>query len=213
MSEPGAGSAPTKERILRAAEGVFAAKGFDGASTRDIAAAAGVNISSLHYHWETKERLYYAVFESIYDRLLELVRSSIPELSGGRAPDRAVIDESMGRLFDFFSANHDIVKLLVRRLLEATDRTSGIEHDILLPAWGRFASWTYLSRAELDELDARIFMLTVHSVLLLFMLDSQQFATLLGESVRSPELNVRLRRHVIGLVHTLIRSAQPAQGL
>jgi AcrR family transcriptional regulator len=204
---PAPASFPTKERILRAAEEVFAAKGFDGASTRDIAAAAAVNISSLHYHWDTKERLYYAVFESIYDRLIELVGASIPDLTGGRATDRAVIDESMGRLFDFFSANPNIVKLLVRRLLEATQHTSDIESEILLPAWSRFASWTYLSRANLDEVDARIFMLTVHSVLLLFMLDSQQFVALLGESVRSPELNDRLRRHVIGLVHALIRGA------
>ena len=56
--------ASTKARILAAAEAVFAAKGFDGASTREIAAAAGVNISSLHYHWESKETLYFAVFEN-----------------------------------------------------------------------------------------------------------------------------------------------------
>lgn len=202
-----AASSRTKERILRAAEEVFAAKGFDGASTRDIAAAAAVNISSLHYHWETKERLYYAVFESIYDRLTELVRSSISDVSHERPADKAVIDASMGRLFDFFSANPGIVKLLVRRLLEATHRTSDIEREILLPAWSQFASWTYLGRSNLEEVDARIFMLTVHSVLLLFMLDSQQFVALLGESVRSPELNDRLRRHVIGLVHTLVRGA------
>ena len=55
----------TKARILGAAEEVFAAKGFEGASTREIAAAAGVNISSLHYHWESKETLYFAVFENI----------------------------------------------------------------------------------------------------------------------------------------------------
>ena len=47
----------TKARILAAAEAVFAAKGFQGASTREIAARAGVNISSLHYHWESKETL------------------------------------------------------------------------------------------------------------------------------------------------------------
>jgi hypothetical protein len=49
-------------------------------------------------------------------------------------------------------------------------------------------------------------MLTVHSVLLLFMLDSQQFAGLLGDSVRSPALRQRLRPHIINLVHMLIRA-------
>jgi AcrR family transcriptional regulator len=44
----------TKARILAAAEAVFAEKGFQGASTREIAGRAAVNISSLHYHWESK---------------------------------------------------------------------------------------------------------------------------------------------------------------
>ena len=55
----------TKARILAAAEQVFAEEGFAGASTRAIAAKARVNISSLHYHWESKETLYFAVFQNI----------------------------------------------------------------------------------------------------------------------------------------------------
>src|SRR5215470_3424276 len=86
----------TKARILTAAEEVFAAKGFEGASTREIAAAAGVNISSLHYHWESKETLYFAVFENIFERILDLVRGSIPETSVERPASRQVVDETMG---------------------------------------------------------------------------------------------------------------------
>ena len=198
--------ASTKARILVAAEAVFAAKGFDGASTREIAAAAGVNISSLHYHWESKETLYFAVFEHVYDRIVALVRSSIPDASLDRPASREVVDEVMGRLYDFFADNPTIPRLMVRRLLETTAGTSDIEREILLPAWRRFATWTYdLSRVVSAE-DAPILMLTVHSVLLLFMLDSQQFAGLLGGSVRSPEMRARLRPHIIDLVHVLIRA-------
>ena len=164
---------------------MFAAKGFEGASTREIAAAAGVNISSLHYHWESKETLYFAVFENIYDRIVELVRVGDPGDARSGRPSRQVVDEAMGLLFDFFADNPNVPKLLVRRLLETTESTSEIERDILLPAWRRFASWTY-DLSKVDEIDAPIFMLTVQSVLLLFMLDSQQFGSLLGGSVRSP---------------------------
>lgn len=202
--------ASTKARILAAAEVVFAAKGFEGASTREIAAAAGVNISSLHYHWESKETLYFAVFEDIYDRMLELIGSAIPETTGAR-PGREVVDEAMGRLFDFFADQPSIPKLLVRRLLETTEATNAIERDILLPAWRRFAAWTSDLGQAVDEQSAPIFMLTVHSVLLLFMLDSQQFTSLLGDSVRSPTLRARLRPHIVGLVHLLIRAEKRKQ--
>lgn len=206
LNKPREVPASTKARILVAAEAVFAARGFDGASTREIAAAAGVNISSLHYHWESKETLYFGVFEHVYDRILALVRSSIPDTSIERPASRQVVDEVMGRLYDFFADNPTIPRLMVRRLLETTDGTSEIERDILLPAWRRFATWTYDLSGVVSAEAAPILMLTVHSVLLLFMLDSQQFAGLLGGSVRSPEMRARLRPHIVDLVHVLMRA-------
>jgi AcrR family transcriptional regulator len=197
----------TKARILAAAEEVFAGKGFEGASTREIAAAAGVNISSLHYHWESKETLYFAVFEDIYDRIVELVRSSIPQSTLEQAPSRSVIDDTMGLLFDFFADQPNVPKLLVRRLLEADSSTNEIEQDILLPAWRRFALWTTEHRqSHLTELEAQMFMLSVHSVMLLYMLDSRPFVALLGNSIRSAELRPLLRNHMTRLVHSLLRA-------
>ena len=90
----------------------------------------------------------------------------------------------MGQLFDFFADHPNVPKLFVRRLLEADASTSEIERDILIPAWRRFASWTYdYPGMRGDDVQAQLFMLTAQSVLLMFLLDSQQFVTLLGGSV------------------------------
>lgn len=193
----------TKARILAAAEEVFAARGFAGASTREIASRAGVNISSLHYHWESKETLYFAVFQNIYDRILELVRTSLPD-APDLPPGRSVIDEAMGRLFDFFADHPNVPKLLVRRLLESSENELEIERNIAIPAWRLFSMWMVRSGRTLEESDTQIFMLTVHAVLLLFLLDSPQFLGLLGGSARSPELRPRLRAYIIRLVHKLL---------
>jgi len=56
--------AETRRDILRAAEESFAAAGFVGATTRQVAARAGVNVATLHYHFGNKERLYRAVLEA-----------------------------------------------------------------------------------------------------------------------------------------------------
>jgi len=200
--------ASTKARILAAAEEVFAAKGFAGASTREIAATARVNISSLHYHWESKETLYFAVFQNIYDRILDLVRRSIPAQVDGATPGRTVIEEAMGGLFDFFADHPNVPKLLVRRLLENEESHVDIERDILVPAWRVFAAWTQeFSGRKLKDVDSQLFMLTVHSVLLLFLLDSRHFTSLLGGSVYTPEVRRRVRAHVIGLVKKLLAHA------
>ena len=55
------GGAEARERILRAAERVFAAEGFSGASMRAIAGGAGVAQALLHYHFGDKRSLYAAV--------------------------------------------------------------------------------------------------------------------------------------------------------
>src|SRR5439155_5649321 len=52
----------TPARILDAAEDVFAAEGYAGASMRDIARRAEVPFGALHYHWGSKKQLWEAVF-------------------------------------------------------------------------------------------------------------------------------------------------------
>lgn len=51
------------KRILLAAESMFAQFGFDGASTREIAREAGVNISMISYYFGSKEKLFEKIFE------------------------------------------------------------------------------------------------------------------------------------------------------
>lgn len=54
---------PTKERILEVAERLFAERGLDGTSMRDITDAAGVNLASVNYHFGSKDGLIAAVFD------------------------------------------------------------------------------------------------------------------------------------------------------
>jgi AcrR family transcriptional regulator len=59
----------TRQRIIDAALRLFGEHGFDGASTRDIATAAGVNAPALQYYFENKEGLYQACAEYITEDL------------------------------------------------------------------------------------------------------------------------------------------------
>lgn len=47
-----------RDRLLEAAQEVFAERGFAAASVRDICAKAGVNIAAVNYYFRDKERLY-----------------------------------------------------------------------------------------------------------------------------------------------------------
>jgi AcrR family transcriptional regulator len=71
-----AGGAPgTRGRLLAAAGQVFAARGYRGATMREIAARAATNLAAAHYHFGSKEGLYLEVarehFEALERRLVE----------------------------------------------------------------------------------------------------------------------------------------------
>ena len=59
----------TRERILRAALDAFAEHGFEGATTRDIAARAGVNLGLIQYYFDGKPRLWRAAVDLAFAEL------------------------------------------------------------------------------------------------------------------------------------------------
>lgn len=66
--EPTGGkSAATRQNIVRAAVEAFASYGFDGASTRQIAALAGENQGLITYHFSSKENLWKAAVDSVFN--------------------------------------------------------------------------------------------------------------------------------------------------
>lgn len=67
-------------QIITAAEELFASKGFDGTSVRDIAQTANVNLAMISYYFGSKEKLLEAIFQyriqSTFLQLESLVNDS-----------------------------------------------------------------------------------------------------------------------------------------
>ena len=61
----------TKERILHAAEDLFAQHGFAGTSLRQVTSRADVNIAAVNYHFGSKENLVHEVFKHRMDEMSE----------------------------------------------------------------------------------------------------------------------------------------------
>jgi AcrR family transcriptional regulator len=70
----------TRERILEAAQELFAEKGYDATSVRDITSRAGCNVAAVNYHFGGKEKLYVEAFRAMLGGLRDQRLAVIADL-------------------------------------------------------------------------------------------------------------------------------------
>lgn len=88
----------TKVRIINSATMLFAKKGFDGTSVRNIAAHAKVNLAAINYHFSNKENLYKDVLRCGFARFNEQVEMV------GKGKHNSTVDFSIA-LYDMLLKN------------------------------------------------------------------------------------------------------------
>lgn len=78
----------TKNRILGAAEALFAEHGFSGASLRQVTAAANVNLAAVNYHFGSKDNLIEEVIRRRLDQINERRLAAL-----GHLPEDATLEQ------------------------------------------------------------------------------------------------------------------------
>jgi AcrR family transcriptional regulator len=71
MARSSAAKVETSVMVLEAAKKVLRQNGYAKLSTRDVAAAAGVPLSQIHYHFGSKQGMMLALFEHLNSQLLD----------------------------------------------------------------------------------------------------------------------------------------------
>jgi AcrR family transcriptional regulator len=109
MGRAAAAKVGTSTVVLEAAKKVLRQKGYSKLSTRDVAAAAGVPLSQIHYHFGSKQGMVLALFEHLNSQLLERQNAMFH--------DRALtLSEQWDRACDYL--DEDIASGYVRVLQE-----------------------------------------------------------------------------------------------
>lgn len=92
VAEPALPSGDTRERLLDAAERLFADRGIDAVSVRAVNAAAGANVAAVHYHFGSKDALVSAVLRRRMDALAERRLAMLARLDPARPAVRDVVE-------------------------------------------------------------------------------------------------------------------------
>jgi AcrR family transcriptional regulator len=105
-------------RLVHAARAQFLRFGVDGASLREIAAKARTSLGMIHYYFPTKDDLFFAVVEEIYQQLLV-------DLEAALVPGPPVVERLRSlfrRLASLSGEELDVVRLVVREALVSSAR-------------------------------------------------------------------------------------------
>ncbi len=137
---PVKGSAATRERLLDAAEGLFADNGYNAVSMRDIAKHAKVNLAAAGYHFGSKENLFT---ESLMRQLRPLNQRRLAALAEletrKRAPALAEILDTFARVMIEQAVNDQesgrrLHRALSRIFAESDEIAHAVFRKEMLPA-------------------------------------------------------------------------------
>jgi TetR/AcrR family transcriptional regulator len=115
----------SRDKILDAAEALFARRGYAGVGMREVAEVAGLGKSSLFHYFKSKAELYAAVVGRIldlFDRRLTVA------LAAGGDP-RMRFDRWVDTLIDTFAQHPTSARLLLRSLFEDDELTGSSEEE------------------------------------------------------------------------------------
>ena len=121
----------TRKRILQAATRVFARHSYRAASTRMIAAEAGVDHPLIHYYFGSKEKLFEAVTERIYNESMEMMPVWLEDISH-RPPLEGLsrfVDVFLDYYFDHPEAQQIIFVNMAQ--LDQLDEIPGYRHILM----------------------------------------------------------------------------------
>jgi AcrR family transcriptional regulator len=119
----------TKDRILDAAERLFARDGIEAASLRTITAEAGVNLAAVNYHFQSKEALMHAVIarriNPVNDKRLALLDAIEAETPAGPLPLDQVLDALLGPIFEMLRGPGKAFAPMMARIFWESSELSG----------------------------------------------------------------------------------------
>lgn len=139
-----ASAPPTRDRIVESATELFASRGIDGVSLREIAAHVGIDVSSVHHHFASKAVLYDACFARVYEHERAALGSAVKAVAHAAARSTASefvasLHGLMDAFLDFLEANPHTTFLWLRRWLDPSGFTP-LDEEYALPIYAAIES-------------------------------------------------------------------------
>jgi len=119
----------THERILAAAEEIFAEDGFAEARLEDVAERVGIQRTGLFYYYRDKDALYRAVLERVFGGLLSRIQQAI----AAPQPLPRRLEAAVNAWVDYVAERPSTARILLREAASATSHRRATVSRIARP--------------------------------------------------------------------------------
>jgi len=111
----------TREEILELSVPLFAQRGYDGVSMRDIAAAVGLTQAALYYHFTDKDQLY---LDTVAHEFRER-EAALKDMLAGIGPPLERLERFVAGLARMMATDKDFLRLMQWVLLDTDEARQG----------------------------------------------------------------------------------------
>lgn len=202
----------TRGALVHAALILFGRQGFEGTSTREIAAAAKANIGSIAYHFRGKEGLRIAVADHIVATVAAIAaRAQIEDrtdgLPSGQAAEQAII-AMVERMFSFFVLQEEaaeIVPFVLREMSAPSPAFDRIYNGMMEPLHRHCCQlWKAATGEEAESEETRINVFMMIGQILYFRLAREAVRRRLGWTEIGPQQGKKIADIAVANVSTLL---------
>lgn len=198
------------ERILKAAERVFAEAGCAGATMADIADKAGLPKANLHYYFGTKEELYRAVLDNILRMWLAPIDSIRPD-----ADPATALSAYVAAKIEVSRTRANASKVFANEILHGGAQIQAFLADDLRRLVDAKAAVIegWIAEGRMAPLDARQFLFMIWAVTQHYADFDLQVRTVLGRKTLSRRDFDHITREVVRMVLRAAGLPAPGTGL
>lgn len=203
----------TVQRILAAAEQAFAERGLAGARTDQIARAAKVNKALLYYYFKSKDELYGAVLDSLFQKQrasIEAARAQSASLPHASKPHQNAILAFIAGFMDFATHHPNYVRLMQRQVMTRGPHFDYIIKTYWQPSFSRLLKTIEggISAGEFRAVDPAQAVITLMSITIFYFTAAPVLREKLGGDLLQPRAVATRRQAVFDfLQHGLFRHA------
>ncbi|MGB8414481.1 MAG: TetR/AcrR family transcriptional regulator [Candidatus Binatus sp.] len=207
----------TRDRALQAAQALFAERGYRGTSLRDIARRIGVRAPSLLHHFPSKQQLYLAVLDQMFESLDDAANAIVWRHEGRQERMR----QAVGHTVDFIASHPDFVRIMWKEMADESGTGRQVLKRRLPPLFSTAVTFIFHGQRDGEfrtEVDPLHFMWGLNAITIGYFTIASMIRRLWDVNLLEPAMVERRKRELTDMVERTLfmvdgaaRSIEPVE--